>query len=461
MEELLHVAPGFCARSHSWLASRRIAHIVDAARVCAPNADGVARLDAAVDDRPHALISAHFDAAADFCRQAWSDDAPVLFACVMGRSRSATLAAAVLMRERGLGWMAALECVRERRPTAKPNSGFLEQLRLYETELERRRSSRARRLLARLSGLLLRGEARSLSVLPSDVFAASSDGARVIEDGLLAHGELLAINQALLSSLWSHARAAWAAERAEGAAPSLDAASAHVVLLSAGQCTTTWNQRKHVLLEARRRGENVEAQLLAESSFVAAVLRSFPKAHEAWAHRRWLALFGPETFQLLDEVRLCLEAHAGRPANYHAGRHLAFVVKHHRDPAALAETKEVLRLVGEASQRDPSDVSLLYALRAALQACGSPSAQQLAWSNAGDALERFPWLESLWAHRRALLELVGGTTLRAELEWLAAGEPLAGRPPLGSEDQMRAATRNICQHARWLEMRMDPAVPAA
>lgn len=59
----------------------------------------------------------------------------ILIHCQAGVSRSVTLAASYLMRERRIGADEALEIVRSKRPAAKPISYFVEQLKLYEKQL--------------------------------------------------------------------------------------------------------------------------------------------------------------------------------------------------------------------------------------------------------------------------------------------------------------------------------------
>jgi protein-tyrosine phosphatase len=54
--------------------------------------------------------------------------------CYMGRSRSVTVAAAFIAAVRGCSAQEALEQIRERRPDARPNDGFREQLEHWVAE---------------------------------------------------------------------------------------------------------------------------------------------------------------------------------------------------------------------------------------------------------------------------------------------------------------------------------------
>ena len=60
--------------------------------------------------------------------------AAVLVNCFQGKSRSATVVAAFLIRRHGLTVAEALSEVRASRPIADPNLGFLAQLRRWERE---------------------------------------------------------------------------------------------------------------------------------------------------------------------------------------------------------------------------------------------------------------------------------------------------------------------------------------
>merc|ERR1719220_975690 len=53
---------------------------------------------------------------------------------MMGKSRSVTVIIAYLCTITGLSWLVVLNAVRQCRAVADPNSGFKEQLRLYEDE---------------------------------------------------------------------------------------------------------------------------------------------------------------------------------------------------------------------------------------------------------------------------------------------------------------------------------------
>lgn len=78
-------------------------------------------------DVPQAKISIHFQETADFIDQAIRSGGRVLIHCMVGLSRSATLAISYLMIKRDMSLEEALRTVRRHREV-RPNEGFLRQL---------------------------------------------------------------------------------------------------------------------------------------------------------------------------------------------------------------------------------------------------------------------------------------------------------------------------------------------
>ena len=207
----------------------------------------------------------------------------------------------------------------------------------------------------------------------------------------------------------AEAHAAW--RRHRRAAPSaasragLAAASRCLLVLTRGQCYSAWNDRKRLLRAslAAAAGGSGAAQLTlsSELQLSSLVLRSFPKAHEAWQHRRWLLrevwrTLGPQaavqgadgaagagetaaageaagaaaawSSVLGAELALWAFAQPRRPANYHAARHLAACLASPAPPPPPSPLAEALRLSSELSSRCPSDPSVLHCRRAVLRA---------------------------------------------------------------------------------------------
>jgi hypothetical protein len=84
---------------------------------------------AGLEDSPDADAEGRFDAVADFVARYRRGSVAVH--CRQGVSRSVILAAAYLVRERGLSAAAALFLLRRHRPQVEPNDGFVEQLGRY------------------------------------------------------------------------------------------------------------------------------------------------------------------------------------------------------------------------------------------------------------------------------------------------------------------------------------------
>ena len=90
---------------------------------------------ARVDDRAEAAkeIATHFAPIADFIEAARSSGGVIFVHCGAGISRAPTVTTAYMMRKLGLPAADALKMVRAARPCVRPNVGFAEQLRAWES----------------------------------------------------------------------------------------------------------------------------------------------------------------------------------------------------------------------------------------------------------------------------------------------------------------------------------------
>ncbi len=84
-------------------------------------------------DLPDFDIRACFEEALDFITRSM-EKCPVLVHCNAGISRSATIIAAYLIREKEMTFSEALKLIKDARPAARPNEGFIKQLVSYEKE---------------------------------------------------------------------------------------------------------------------------------------------------------------------------------------------------------------------------------------------------------------------------------------------------------------------------------------
>uniref|UniRef100_UPI00398ECB64 dual specificity phosphatase 28 n=1 Tax=Pristiophorus japonicus TaxID=55135 RepID=UPI00398ECB64 len=91
-----------------------------------------------VFDDPAENIHKYFDRCADAIEGAGKAGGKTLVYCKNGRSRSATICTAYLMKYRHLSLREAFELVKSARPAVEPNEGFWEQLQRYEGELQSR-----------------------------------------------------------------------------------------------------------------------------------------------------------------------------------------------------------------------------------------------------------------------------------------------------------------------------------
>ncbi|XP_028328153.1 dual specificity phosphatase 28 [Gouania willdenowi] len=99
----------------------------------------VAKLQVRVYDDPNEDLYSHFDRCADAIQREANRGGHSVVYCKNGRSRSATVCIAYLMKHRELTLMDALQRVKTARHVIEPNPGFMSQLQRYEEELKRRR----------------------------------------------------------------------------------------------------------------------------------------------------------------------------------------------------------------------------------------------------------------------------------------------------------------------------------
>lgn len=103
-----------------------------------PSAPGVGELRVPVFDDPAEDLLVHLEPTCAAMEAAVRAGGACLVYCKNGRSRSAAVCTAYLMRHRGLGLEAAFQAVKSARPVAEPNPGFWAQLQKYEEALQSR-----------------------------------------------------------------------------------------------------------------------------------------------------------------------------------------------------------------------------------------------------------------------------------------------------------------------------------
>lgn len=101
--------------------------------------DGFTTLNIPVRDVEWEQLYDYFDPAVDFIRDCEADNGKVFVHCMCGVSRSSTLVAAYLIREKGMTAKDAIEHLHSYRNQVDPNKGFRQQLERYEQEVSAKR----------------------------------------------------------------------------------------------------------------------------------------------------------------------------------------------------------------------------------------------------------------------------------------------------------------------------------
>lgn len=112
-----------------------------------------------LDDDPNENLLQHFEEANGFIEKALSGGGGVFVHCAMGKSRSATIVCAWLMRTYGLSPLKALVQLCEGRPVCSPNPGFMEQLGIYSHMLKAENSAESDSIYKKWLGERYTGEA--------------------------------------------------------------------------------------------------------------------------------------------------------------------------------------------------------------------------------------------------------------------------------------------------------------
>ncbi|TGZ83872.1 dual specificity protein phosphatase 12 [Ascodesmis nigricans] len=124
----------FALRSKIAMKENEITHIVTVLRQPLDHTlfEGYEHLVIEVDDVEEENLIEHFARSYSWIDEAVKKGGRVFIHCAMGKSRSATVLCAYLMRSRKLGRDDALARIRETRPFVEPNPDFMKQLELYE-----------------------------------------------------------------------------------------------------------------------------------------------------------------------------------------------------------------------------------------------------------------------------------------------------------------------------------------
>lgn len=149
----LYIGPIGAARNLESLQKNGITHVLNASPVIPCFHKRTLRYKKlSVYDDPDDDISSFFDESNKFIQKARKKGG-VLVHCFAGQSRSATLVAAYLMSSEGLDPGAALDLIRQTRPSVQPNSGFMKQLYAYGQKSEFAVQSEDRQAVGQITDL--------------------------------------------------------------------------------------------------------------------------------------------------------------------------------------------------------------------------------------------------------------------------------------------------------------------
>ena len=122
------------ANEPSLLAANKITHVLNVGGFPSQKINGLTYLDVTILDLPEEPLSHHFPACFQFIESALLEDTGVLVHCNAGVSRSVSIVVAYLLKRRKWSLEKAFTAVRKVRPVAKPNEGFMKQLKMYEND---------------------------------------------------------------------------------------------------------------------------------------------------------------------------------------------------------------------------------------------------------------------------------------------------------------------------------------
>jgi protein-tyrosine phosphatase len=86
------------------------------------------------NDWPDFNVASDFDTAANFIHESLNKGESIVVHCFAGRSRSVTAIMAYLIKYKNMSVDKALLLIKQAQPQARPNPGFISQLRTFESE---------------------------------------------------------------------------------------------------------------------------------------------------------------------------------------------------------------------------------------------------------------------------------------------------------------------------------------
>ncbi|PHT94908.1 Dual specificity protein phosphatase 1 [Capsicum chinense] len=137
IEEGLYLGSFGAANNKDALKSLNLTHILTIARdINPPYPDEFFYKVLAVHDRVDENISHYFEECFNYIEEAKGQGGGVLVHCFAGKSRSATIVIAYLMKKHAMSHNEAYQLVKSKRPVVSPNAGFVAQLENYDKTLK-------------------------------------------------------------------------------------------------------------------------------------------------------------------------------------------------------------------------------------------------------------------------------------------------------------------------------------
>ncbi|CAG8616184.1 12678_t:CDS:10 [Dentiscutata erythropus] len=133
----LYLGSLVAATDENWLKEHKITHILTVADSVLPSfPESFTYKVISIRDHPSQNISKHFEEVIEFIQSVLDqEDGNILVHCHQGVSRSASVVIAYIMRSKQQSLDDALSFVKGRRSAIRPNTGFLQQLKKYESTI--------------------------------------------------------------------------------------------------------------------------------------------------------------------------------------------------------------------------------------------------------------------------------------------------------------------------------------
>ncbi len=113
-----------------------ITHVINLSQIPSKHSNSFQVYEINVSDYPETDISQYFTQTSRFITNSLIYQKKVLVYCFWGMSRSVSIVVAFLIKKRHMSFQDAMELVKEKRPCAEPNSGFIEQLQAIDVVIK-------------------------------------------------------------------------------------------------------------------------------------------------------------------------------------------------------------------------------------------------------------------------------------------------------------------------------------